>query len=357
MKDYPLISVVVPVYNISRLIERCVVSLINQTYRNLEIILVNDGSTDNSGAICDELSKRDERIKVIHKTNGGLSDARNCGIRNSTGDYISFVDGDDYVVKDAYEKIAEKIIEFDPEVVVANATKIDMDSQTGASLMKPKRIEGKLVKGIDYFAESIRDGTMAVCAWLSICRRDFLVGNNLFFKENILHEDTHWTLRMLLCAERLIYFDFKFYNYMVREGSIMTAKDKTKNGIDIINTCYELEDLFNKVSSRYHRRLINDYLLDLYLAAIYVGRLHRKNFNKILSKKFVAGKVGTVSTFLKSVLFLISPKVYYGANLVSKKLCQILISIRNGGSKISLRNSFHSDFTAVDNSDAVKIEP
>lgn len=323
MNDNPLISVIIPIYNISLLIERCVYSIINQTYKNLEIILVNDGSIDNSGEICDELSQKDKRIKVIHKKNGGLSDARNCGIHKSTGDYISFVDGDDYIDKCAYERIVEKIKEYHPEVVIGNATKINIYTKTMESLMKPKPIEGKVVKGIEYFVESIKDGSMAVCAWLSICQRDFLIKNNLFFKENILHEDTHWTPRMLLCAEKVVYLDYKFYNYMIREGSIMTKKDKTKNGIDIINTCYELEGLFNSINSRHYRKIINDYLLDLYLAAIFVGKLHRKDYKDILRKTFVAGKIGTISTFLKSVLFIISPKVYYIANFFSKKIKMI----------------------------------
>lgn len=320
MQKKPLISVIVPIYNISELIERCAFSIMNQTYKNIEIILVNDGSTDNSGDICNRLSDEDDRIKVIHKINGGLSDARNCGIHNSTGDYISFVDGDDYIEKDAYEKIVEKIIEFEPEVVIGNATKVDIDSQNKVSLMKSKSIEGKLISGIEYYVKSIQEDSMAVCAWLSICKRDFLLENNLLFKEGILHEDSHWTPRMLLNAEKVIYFNFEFYKYMVREGSIMTKKDKTKNGIDIINICYELEELFKNVANKEYRKIINDNLLDLYLAAIYVGKLYRKDHKKILKRKFVVGKIGTVQTLFKSILFVISPKAYYTMNFISKKI-------------------------------------
>ena len=97
-----LISVIVPVYNVEEYVEKCVLSIINQTYKNLEIILVDDGSTDNSGKICDEIAIKDNRIKVIHKKNGGLSDARNVGIDIAKGDYLGFVDSDDYIDPDMY---------------------------------------------------------------------------------------------------------------------------------------------------------------------------------------------------------------------------------------------------------------
>ena len=93
----PLISVIVPVYNVEKYLEKCVVSLIQQTYKNIEIILVNDGSTDESGIMCEKLAQEDDRIKVFHKKNGGLSDARNYGVERATGDYIGFVDIDYYV--------------------------------------------------------------------------------------------------------------------------------------------------------------------------------------------------------------------------------------------------------------------
>lgn len=100
-----LISIIVPIYNVELYLEKCIESIINQTYKNLEIILVDDGSTDSCGKICDEYAKKDNRIKVIHKINGGLSDARNKGMEIAKGKYIGFVDGDDYVASDMYETL------------------------------------------------------------------------------------------------------------------------------------------------------------------------------------------------------------------------------------------------------------
>ena len=100
-----MLSIIVPVYNVEKYIGKCIESIVNQTYKDLEIILVDDGSTDNSGKICDEWARKDKRIKVIHKKNGGLSDARNAGLDICTGDYIGFVDSDDYIELNMYEDL------------------------------------------------------------------------------------------------------------------------------------------------------------------------------------------------------------------------------------------------------------
>ena len=115
-----LISVIVPVYKVEKYLEKCIESIIKQTHTNLQIILVNDGSPDNCGKICDEYAKKDSRIEVIHKINGGLSDARNVGINRANGRYIGFVDSDDYIKEDMYEKLINLIKEYDADISICN---------------------------------------------------------------------------------------------------------------------------------------------------------------------------------------------------------------------------------------------
>ena len=115
-----LISVIVPVYNVEQYLKKCVDSIVNQTYKNLEIILVDDGATDSSGEICDELEKLDNRIKVYHKENGGLSDARNYGVERATGSYVGFVDSDDYIDAEMYEKLYDAITKEAADVAECN---------------------------------------------------------------------------------------------------------------------------------------------------------------------------------------------------------------------------------------------
>lgn len=111
-----MISVIIPVYNVEEYLERCVNSVLKQTYNDLEIILVDDGSTDNSGKICDELKNKDDRIIVIHKENQGLSASRNIGIEKATGEYITFVDSDDYILEDMYETLYKNLIRNDADI-------------------------------------------------------------------------------------------------------------------------------------------------------------------------------------------------------------------------------------------------
>ena len=119
-----VISVIVPVYNVEKYLTNCVNSIIKQTYEELEIILINDGSSDNSGIICDDFSKKDNRIKVIHKENGGLSDARNVGIDIATGELITFIDSDDYISKNMLEKLYNALIGTMSDIAVCGTTLI-----------------------------------------------------------------------------------------------------------------------------------------------------------------------------------------------------------------------------------------
>ena len=111
------ISIIVPIYKVEKYLNRCVDSIINQSWQNLEIILVNDGSPDNSGIICDEYTKKDHRVRVIHKTNGGISDARNAGIEIATGDYIGFVDSDDFIHSEMFRDLYERMRKHNADIV------------------------------------------------------------------------------------------------------------------------------------------------------------------------------------------------------------------------------------------------
>ena len=130
MNNTPLISVIVPVYNVEKYLRKCVDSIVNQTYKNLEIILVDDGSPDNCGKICDEFAEMDNRVMVIHKENGGLSSARNAGLDIATGEYITFVDSDDYIENDTYEKVVVAINKFDSDLIFFREKSVDESGKT-----------------------------------------------------------------------------------------------------------------------------------------------------------------------------------------------------------------------------------
>ena len=212
------ISVVVPVYNVEKYLEKCVNSIVNQTYKNLEIILVDDGATDNSGKLCDELAKIDNRIKVYHKENGGLSDARNYGVERATGDYIGFVDSDDYIDAEMYEKLYEAIKKENADVAECNL-----------KIIYPNRVElytnekyFKVCTKQEYLEEYLKIEKVFGSVWTKLIKSD--IAKKLVFPKGKLYEDTYYAYDLINVANSFVLIDSPSYNYLMRENSITNAK-------------------------------------------------------------------------------------------------------------------------------------
>ena len=238
----PLFSIVVPIYKVEEYLERCLITLINQTEKDIEIILVDDGSPDNCPTICDKYAEQDRRIVVIHKANGGLSDARNEGIKNATGKYIIFVDSDDYIDLDACKKMSI-YAKDNVEIIVSDGISDDGNRNLNHSGVK----NGRVYTGQQFLKETLNGCPMA--AWLYIYNRDFLTGNALMFKNGIFHEDEEFTPRALLLAKSVVNTGESYYHYVIRENSIMTKKDKRKNAVDFFSTCESLCDIYDKLET------------------------------------------------------------------------------------------------------------
>ncbi len=210
MKD--LISVIVPVYNVEDYVLRCLDSLINQNYEQIEIILVDDGSTDESGKICDEFKKRDERIRVFHKKNGGLSSARNYGIKKAKGDIIAFVDSDDYV-KDGF------VLDLYKGMQAGNADIVIC----GYNNEKPKN---ETISGKEATIRLLtKQENIDIISWNKLYKKKLFTDNNVFFPEGKKHEDTLTTYKLISNAKKVTYIDESLYIYVERKGSI-TASEK-----------------------------------------------------------------------------------------------------------------------------------
>lgn len=215
-----LISVVIPVYNVEDYLERCIQSVINQTYSNLEIILVNDGSTDKSGDICDKYSKIDKRIIVIHKKNGGLSDARNAGIERATGKYIAFVDSDDYIDKEMYEIMYNNLIQNNANISIVNRY---YTFPNGEKVLRYKINEHiKVMNNIEAIEEMNSFSTFDMAAW------DKLYEKNLFdtirFPVGKLSEDFYIMYLILEKSKKVVFDSTPLYYYFQRENSITRNK-------------------------------------------------------------------------------------------------------------------------------------
>jgi glycosyltransferase involved in cell wall biosynthesis len=305
--DKPIISIIVPVYKVEQYLDRCVKSLINQTFKDIEIILVDDGSPDNCPKICDEYSIKDNRVRVIHKENGGLSDARNTGIHYAKGEYILFVDSDDYIEGDACEKFSNIVYEQRVDIVIGGAKKI-----IGSSVKKmlpSTSLYNSVLSGSEYLKHELKHNYARMAAWLNLYRRKFLLENNLFFKIGLLHEDEQWTPRAFLAASNVFVSDNCFYNYIIREDSITKTKDFSKNAVHIVSTVVELSDFYERLDDKELKNLLKDYLISMYFFAYRKGDLYQQG-KKYTFKKFVLFNSSSFINRVKSIAFFVSPKLY-----------------------------------------------
>ncbi|MGS2779046.1 glycosyltransferase family 2 protein [Robertmurraya sp. GLU-23] len=229
------ISIVVPIYKVEKYLEKCLDSIICQTYKNLEIILVNDGSPDRCKEICDDYCKKDHRVRVIHKENGGLSSARNAGIEIATGDYIGFVDGDDYIEKDMFETLYRLALEHNADVVECSLNIVEGKSST--SIHSNGEVE-------------VGDNIYSLKRLLQFPYRN-VAYNKLYKKEmfeslrypNKLYEDGFVTYKIFHRIKKYVFIALPLYNYIKREESIMARQKqyslKNLDGLEVQEERYE----------------------------------------------------------------------------------------------------------------------
>lgn len=224
---YPLVSVIVPVYNTEHFLRACLDSITGQTLRDIEIICINDGSTDASKSILAEYAQRDERIRIIDQQNMGLSEARNAGVRMAKGRYLSFVDSDDAVAPSALELCAESMERQKLDYLCFNATAFGEEAESAAVAEKKNRSyfsrslnEGKVYKGPDLYVELKGSGNFNAPAWLCMISRALFIDAGCWFHSGILHEDEPWTFAVLMNASRCGCLNRCLYRYRIRSGSI-----------------------------------------------------------------------------------------------------------------------------------------
>ncbi|GHU73234.1 glycosyl transferase family 2 [Spirochaetia bacterium] len=285
-----VISIIIPIYNIEKYLRRCLDSVLAQTFTDYECILVDDGSPDNCPAICDEYIEKDSRFKVIHKENGGLSDARNVGIYTATGDWLVFLDGDDLL----YDKLVfENLIGFIKRnnvstIFCTNQATIENDSITHLSVPQLPSV----LSINRFFRQIVRGKFHYLTAWSFVCTREFIIAHNLYFEKGLLHEDEEWLTRILLIPDSIGIFNNGFILYCTgRTFSIMNIfnPQKIEARFLIINKTIQIVSM---TSDRQQKNILN------YLAA-------RNLFVQL-------GDKNSVSYFLSNTSYIsdISEKIY-----------------------------------------------
>lgn len=254
-----LISIIVPIYNVEKYLRRCIDSIRNQTYKELEIILVNDGSKDNSGKICDEYKNIDSRIIVIHKENGGLSDARNKGIEMAKGKYIVFIDSDDFIELDMIESLYTNIKEYNVKIAVCGVYRVKGNEKQPYQKKYEKKLFSKkeaLLKIID------ETNDFRVWAPNKLYASDLF--KNVRYPKGKIYEDVGTTYKLIDLVDKIIYIGAPKYNYFVREDSITKSESFNEKELNRIEMCEEMctyvEDKYSDLKNEFEFFKITQYI-------------------------------------------------------------------------------------------------
>ena len=313
----PKISIIVPVYNVENYLKNCIDSILNQTFKDFELILVNDGSTDNSLNICEDYKSIDDRIKIVNKKNGGLSSARNAGLDIATGEYIGFIDSDDYIHPQMYEILYneikneadismcdfEKVYEFDKKLLGSNFV-----SDYEIEILNNEEALSKLAE---------KNEVTYVVAWNKLYKKELF--KDIKFKEGIIHEDEYIIHRLLYQVNKLIYVKEKLHFYLQRKGSIIDKKldidrvDYMLACSDRVRFFYEknLIDLKVKWEYFYLLEILKNYsILDKNYHNHKKLKILKNDFRRLL-KILLKSKNNSIKDKISLIIFAINPNIYY----------------------------------------------
>lgn len=244
----PKISVIIPVYNVEKYLDRCVESVVNQTYKNLEIILIDDGSPDNCPKMCDEWASRDSRIRTVHRTNGGQSCARNAGLSIVTGDYVTFIDSDDWIALDMYESLHDLIIRYNADAVECKSVyAYESDRQRPLSVIQNYDSGSRLIEGrnqiLECFMQSSTTSSGMYTVWNCLFKKE--IACRYRFREGKVNEDIDYKYKALSDCKRFVISDCIGYFYFQSGNSSSSGKLKPKD-FDLIEAADILCDLSDK---------------------------------------------------------------------------------------------------------------
>ena len=245
------ISVIIPVYNVECYLDKCIQSVLSQNFIEYEVILVDDGSTDESGKICDEYSQKYSQIRVIHQKNKGLGGARNTGIEAACGDYLLFIDSDDSIKENMFSFLYNTAFENGSDIVLFGMDYIDEDDR----IIETRRPFNGGIRNIDS-DERMSIFSVDPYAWNKFYRRELFIKNNIRYPEKIWYEDLCVTPKIILCADKLTLTDRVFYNYLQRKNSIMHVKNADRNS-DMLAVVTDVLDFYKTkgVFDKYYQQL------------------------------------------------------------------------------------------------------
>ncbi|WP_172638467.1 glycosyltransferase family 2 protein [Lactiplantibacillus plantarum] len=307
------LSVIVPVYNVQSYLSKCIDSVVRQTFKDFELLLIDDGSTDKSGVICDRYARNDSRIKVIHKSNGGLSDARNAGIEIAQGDFIFFIDSDDYVHEQLFEILLHSARLHSAEIVecgVKDVPENSLDDYSGFDYGLEAAEAASHVYTHDEAVENILDYQFKIMAWNKLYRRELF--RSLRFPKGKLHEDEFLTPYLVDCCSSYVEIDLPYYRYVQRKNSIMRSQFNLHR-LDILEAHEERILYFSRKYNQKFDDIMNYhfFVACVNLKAI-MGKYYQKSRVKILFKQlfYLVIKADLpLSRKTKAIIYRAFPKI------------------------------------------------
>ncbi len=268
----PKVSIIIPMYNVEKYLKRCIESVLNQTVKNLEIICVNDGSPDNCPQICDEWKEKDNRIVVVHKENGGLSDARNAGLDIAQGEYIAFVDSDDWISIQIYQIMINKCLSNCLDICEVNYLKTieNIENVSNSNEYRIFDTENSL--------KQLINGYMSQTVWNKLYKKGVIKG--IYFEKGKLNEDEFWTYQVFANSKRIGKLNWYGYYYFQRDTSIMGTSYSLRR-IDAIEGKKRRLDFIYKN----YPNLVGDAKKDLFFNILYQTQLLLLTKNRKIKKK------------------------------------------------------------------------
>lgn len=316
------LSIIMPVYNVENYIEESINSILQQSYNNWELIIVNDGSVDKTGIICDKYSSNDNRIKVIHKDNTGISDSRNIAIKEATGKYIFFIDGDDYLEKNCLDEFI-KCINEEIDIYICSFKRIWNNGKSFIFNRYNNINCNYTLTGQDMLKKMYEKNIYECSVWANIYLREFLVSNNIFFNCNLKRdEDEEWLLKVLLLAKKSKLLDIQIYNTRAGRQNSISSNYKWERNIfkiqisdEILKYCEEIEINDDKLYERICMGMVSFYLNAIAMAY----KFNREEKEQILScakqYKYILDKAVSKKQKIGSIVVKL-----FGFNLSSRIL-------------------------------------
>lgn len=279
-------SVILPIYKVEKYLHACVDSILNQTYSDFEVILVDDGSPDTCPQICENYAQIDTRVKVIHKTNGGQASARNAGLEIAKGDYICYIDSDDYLIDDkVLERLADKI-QGNPDIVHYKFVEWFESDGHIASCYFDYNVptEGRTLAEV--YCDLVDKDAYYNSAWSKIIKRSLLMDNNIRFEEGIVGEDNEWYYHVVMAAKKLVLLDEPLYVYRRRQGSTTTSATE-KNLRDQLHVLDKWEKILSTTENDARAQVVWGSLAKQFCSAVilYAGLTDVEGYFPEMTKK------------------------------------------------------------------------